>query len=318
MVTHVKEVRVHRCNERNSDSSCNIRALHRFVGRCVSSFHSILPYALVFLYFRFFVKTSWGGITYKSLLKKKLRTILLPQVTLAILNISVVVIFDVLLKHRLHLSEVDFVSPFGNWFLITLFLMEMIAVPVITLIRDKKFLSLITCVIFVAFCCVSYKEIMYVQQTLAALVFGLLGYLCRPLLDVYSTNKYNFSGFGWIVLLITAMCSMCNEPIGMYINQYGYKILFLAVALLGIFSLSDISVSLQNTGFIQWCGKHSIILYILHPLVIKVVINLSSMFFSSFVYSRYPYYIFTFLVVMVILVPLASFCDKNLKFAFGK
>lgn len=194
----------------------------------------------------------------------------------------------------------------------------MLAVPLITLIRDKKFLVLITCTVFAVFCCVSYKEIMYVQQTFAALVFGLLGYLFRPLLDTYSTNKYNFSGLGWIVLLITAICSMYNEPIGMYINQYGDKFLFLAVALLGIFSLSDLSVSLTNTRFIQWCGRSSIILYILHPIIIKTVIYLSSLCSTTFEYYRYPCYIFTFLAVMVILTPLTYLCDKYLKFAFGK
>lgn len=196
--------------------------------------------------------------------------------------------------------------------------MEMIAIPMITLIKNK-YVLFFALIIFVAlFCVIDYREVRYVQQTLAALMFGFTGYLCKPLLDKYNSYKSSFKGMGWITLLIVAILSMYNVPVGMYINQYGNKAIFIITSILAIYSVFDIAVSLRNTSFIQWCGKASLILYILQFSIIRVVISICSKMLPSVEYSQYPCYIITFLIVMAILVPATCFCQRYCKFAFGR
>lgn len=211
------------------------------------------------------------------------------------------------------LAEVDYLRPFGYWFLITLFLMEMLAIPLVTLVRNKKVLAIITIILFVLWCGVDYTAISYVQQTLAALIFGLAGYLSKPLLV-----KHKPKNLGWITLLTVAVMSMYNDPIAMYLNEYGNKIWFLLVALLGIYSVFDISVSLRNTNFFQWCGQESIILYVLQFSVIRVVVAACTMLIPSFSGSLYPCYIIAFFIVLIILIPCTWVCSNYLRFAFGR
>lgn len=254
----------------------------------------------------------------KNVFIKKIRSILLPQVTLGLLSIATTVIFDVALKHSIGLSDVGYLTPFDNWFLPTLFLMDMIIIPIITYIKSKRIISFIALLAFVFFAFTEYQDIHYVQQTLAATFFGLCGYLTRHYLDAINEGCSKYKGMGWIALLIVALLSACNDPIGMYINQYGNKLMFLLTSVLGIYGVYDLSISVKNSSFLQWFGRQSIILYILQFAVIRVVIAFTSMLIPNFIFDSYPSYILSFLLSLLMLVPSTLICSKYLKFAFGK
>ena len=196
--------------------------------------------------------------------------------------------------------------------------MELMVVPIITIVDNRKIQTVLTAIVFVIFYYVSYKEIQYVQQVLAASVFCLFGYITRPWLDKFATGNHRFKGFGWIALIIVAILSTMNETVGMYINQYGNKVMFLLTGIIGIYAIYDFSISLKNTSFIQWCGRQSIIIYILQFALIRFVIALQGMLSSNFCFDVYPSYMVTFIIVLTLLVPITKFCDKYLKFAFGK
>lgn len=289
-----------------------IGSLQNSTARFILSFH--MP--LFFFISGCFLRPVLGGV--KSLIIKKMRSILIPQVTLALICIAVTILFDVLMKRSISIIEVDFLKPFGNWFLITLFLMEMIAIPVITIIKNRKALVITTLALFWIFSVTDYESIAYVQQTLVASGLGLAGYLCKPWIERYNDSASKCKGFGWIVLLVVALLSMCNAPIGMYLNQYGNKILFVITSLIAIYGVFDVSVSLKNTSFIQWCGRESIILYVLQFSFIRVVLSVCTMIIPTFEYYQYPFFIFCFLVVLTMLIPATWFCGKYLKMLFGR
>lgn len=251
----------------------------------------------------------------KSLCIKKLRTILLPQITLGLICIATTILFDVIIKRTIGITDVDYVTPFGNWFLPTLFFMEMAMLPIIFNVKDRKLLGVITVLVFTVFYFTKFTGIQYVQQTLAALIFGLLGYITRPWLDKYNESVSKYKGMGWLALLLVALLSTYNEPVGMYINQYGNKLMFLLTSLIGIYAILDISVSLKNTTFLQWCGQVSIIIYILQFFLIRV-----GMFISSYMTggNNHCGYIMTFFIVMILIVPMARVCNDYLPFLFGK
>lgn len=288
---------------------------------CIGSLKE--PFAMFVLSFHmplfFFISGAClkmeGG---KTVFFRKIKSILLPQVTLGFFSIATTIIFDVALKHSIALEDIDYLTPFDNWFLPTLFLMDMIIIPTITYIKSKRILSFIALLAFLLFAFTEYQEIHYVQQTLAATFFGLCGYLTRHNLDVINESCSKYKGIGWIALLMVALLSACNEPIGMYINQYGNKLMFLLTSVLGIYGVYDISISAKNSSYLQWFGRQSIIVYILQFAVIRVVIAVTSMLIPNFIFDSYPFYILSFLLTLVILVPSTLFCSKYLKFAFGK
>lgn len=242
----------------------------------------------------------------------------MPQITLALISIVVNILLDVFLKKNITIAEVDYLKPFGSWFLITLFLMELLAMLIITLINSRKGLCYVVIIIFSIFSITDYTSVMYVQQTLAALIFGLLGYLCKPIIEHYSDSMSSLKGLGWFVLMIVLLLSQLNLPIAMYINQYGNKFNFVITALLAIYSILDISVSLKNTAFFQWCGRESIILYIFQFAIIRLVLSALTISIPSFQYDEYPYYFISFLFAMLLLIPLTRFSSKYFKFAFGR
>ena len=90
---------------------------------------------------------------------------MLPQITLALLSLFATILFDVLLKKSITINDVNILKPFGAWFLIALFLMEMIAVPMISIIKNRKVLAGVTLLILGIFSITDYVGILFVQQT---------------------------------------------------------------------------------------------------------------------------------------------------------
>lgn len=127
--------------------------------------------------------------------------------------------------------------------------------PTVVKVKNRKLLGLIAVLVFIVFYFTKYTGIQYVQQTLAALVLGLLGYITRPWMDKYNESVSKYKGMGWLALLLVALLSAYHDPVGMYINQYGDKLLFLLTSLIGIYAILDISVSLKNTTFYSGMGK---------------------------------------------------------------
>ena len=261
---------------------------------------------------------SNSGMRVGKYIMKKIKQLLVPQITLTLITLCSIYVIDVILTKKMSLSDISFGSLFGYWFLPVLFFMYVLMFPIVSLIKSRRTIINIAFALYVVFLITEYNGITYVQQTLCALVFGFMGYLIRPYLDKYLASKSLYKGLGWVSLLLCAIISFYNEPVGMYINQYGNKFLFTLTSVLGIFFIFDISVSLRNSLFLQWCGRESIIIYVMQFLVVRIVMALLSSIVPGFFYSIYPFYIITFLTVLVILVPIVWFSDRYLRWAFGK
>lgn len=285
-----------------------IGSLKNPVAGIVLSFHMPL-----FFFISGSCMTQYGGG--KNWIIKKAKAILLPQLTLGLICIGSSILFDVVMKRSLSLSEVDYISPFGNWFLPVLFLMELLLMPIITAIKNRLLVALSAILVFILFYFTDYSAITYVQQTIGALVFGLLGYATRPLLDKYDQSNSKYKGFGWLALLLVVLLASINDPVGMYINQYGNKCLFLLTSLVGIFGILDVSVSLKNTSFLQWCGRVSIIIYILQFFLVRVGMACTAFIAPS---DSQVGYIITFFIVLTMIIPLSVICNNKLPYLFGK
>lgn len=278
------------------------------LAKLILSFHMPLFFFISGMVFR-----PSGGV-----FRKKAKTILIPQITLGVIGVLVTWLLDVHYLKRI--AEVNVLAEFSAWFLPVLFICEIIMNYVIPKVRNNVFLIVFAIISFVIFCFLDTNKIIYIQQIFAAIVFAILGYLCRPYLDRCNENKSSFSkisGLGILLILFVAILSSMNLPIGMYMNQYGNKPLFLITAILGILSIAEISLSIGNSKILQYLGRVSIILYVYQFTVIRFVMAIINRLFSTS-NDVYPFYIIIFIVTMLLLVPLVMFSDKYLYWAFGR
>ena len=280
--------------------------------KAIISFH--MP--LFFFISGFCFKRKEGLNEFFGFLCKKTRTLLIPQITLGVLLIIVSVVFNVIIQKNLTIKEVDFISPFDNWFLPTLFFAELLLFPIIDHVSTRKGLVVLLFILIVCFFLVSYNAIHYVQQVLCALLFSLAGFISRPWVEEY-ISRFPI-GYGWLALIIVAIVSTYNVPVGMFMNQYGNKGLFLLTSFLGIYGIFDISISIRSNSFFEWSGQKSIILYVMQGCVIRFVEIILSIIIPGFQSLQYPNYLITFVLVLLFLVPITFLCDKYFKFAFGR
>ena len=123
---------------------------------------------------------------------------------------------------------------------------------------------------------------------------------------------------GVLLLAISALSifSSVNNPIMMYANNYGNFALFILTSLIGIFVILTISKMLVENEFLNFCSDCSIILYMIHPAILRFLHKITSVIFGS--YDIYPYYFVTFGLLFIIAVPAAYIIRKYIPFLFGK
>lgn len=105
-----------------------------------------------------------------------------------------------------------------------------------------------------------------------------------------------------------------QTPILMYINDYGNKLCFLAIAILGIFASVDVSCSIKRQWFLEWAGKFSIIIFITHfyyYVSIEEFLQEYQIFFNSLTIF------FQFLLVTFSEFFIVWFVNKYLPFIIG-
>ena len=121
-----------------------------------------------------------------------------------------------------------------------------------------------------------------------------------------------------LIFGLVAILSYYNQPIGMFLNEYGNKVMFLVTAILGVFATLDLSCVLANSKKLAWFGKNSIIIYVTHFQILGVVNWVLQRVFDSLIYGHYPYYVIVFLILLLIEIPVIIFCQKYIPFLFGK
>lgn len=256
------------------------------------------------------LNVNWGG----DFFIKKLRTIGVPQLTLVLLNCIVGIFVDVFVLKRYTLSEADWYGAVMPWFLPTLMLMFYLLYPIIKYCKSNKAIYCVTLLIVLCFCLIDNNEVYIIQQVLCALVFGLLGYLFRNSLDRWTVISSNIKGCGWILLIVVAIIADNKEPVLMYINQYGNKMEFFLIATIGVLATFEISSNIKSAPLLSYIGRNSVIVYIFHFSVIKIVRAFTNrLSLESF---NNPFLLFV--VVFFITILIVQIVNKYALFIVGK
>ena len=125
---------------------------------------------------------------------------------------------------------------------------------------------------------------------------------------------------GDIVLLVVSsaliiVLSLYNKPVLMYENSYGNVLISLVTAFLGYYALSDIAKLMHENVFLQWCGKNSIIIYVVHFSIVQgtrgILVRVLPLPMEILGWI-------VFVVAGLIVLAVGKICERHFMFAFGK
>lgn len=283
------------------------------VNRFVLSFH--MP---VFFYLSGMC-AKISDVTFAAWASKKARGLLIPQLTLAVIVFVYAATSQGVSVHTL-------VDSLLVWFLPVLYICMLLFWWLARLANNtvKVWLPLL-CFIAAAAPLVDHLGVdvcpIRPETVLASLFFFCFGYVWR-LVDLEANYFSNSIMWAAVVLLMPILfaLSQMNAPIAMYEGSFGSWPLFFFTATIGILWVCLLARLLEETNFLVWLGRTSIVMYVLHfrfiALLRAIVVRVLPV--AGFSLGANEMAILLFVSTMVILVPFVNFCDKYLGFLFGK
>lgn len=266
--------------------------------------------------------------SFDIVINKKLKRLLIPQTTLAILSLLYNFFIGKLALHTATLEELNIFYCFFRWWFLLVMAQVVIAWEVLIRVC-KNHLFWAECILF-GICIIYIFAVvpqgvsgpLYIAVTPVAFGYYLAGNFLHRVETILKDNQISsrFTRVSNIVLLfvsgtIMVELSLYNKPVLMYENSYGNVLISLATAFLGYYVLSDIANLIRKNEFLQWCGKNSIIIYVIHFSIVQgtrgILVRLLPL----------PIEILGWIVFWVagLIVLIAShICERYFKFAFGK
>lgn len=150
-----------------------------------------------------------------------------------------------------------------------------------------------------------------------AFLFCYLGYCVKQNAREIESNKISC----WILLgTVVVVISAVNAPVAMYENKYGNILLFFFGAISGIIFVCGLSKGLEKNVLLGWYGRNSIIVYVLHFSMIKILHFIGKRIFPHVIQSNYTYPInwCYFGLITLLMIPTILFCNRFVPFLFGK
>ncbi len=278
----------------------------------------ILSFHMPIFFFISGLCTSNKKQSFFAMLKKSVFTMFIPIITMGLINIAVSILIDVIVTRNLLWQDVKYLSAFANWFL-----WSMLVVKILHWIKEKipyKWIYLITAVIELAGAVCLYIfniNAGILMQALVGAFFFDIGIILKNMLNSMESQKFGGGGV-LIIAIFSVLCflSRMNTPIMMYSNDYGNIAVFFVTSTLGIAVVFGVSKILNENKFLNFCSDNSIILYMIHPAILRFLHKLTSVLFGG-IYV-YPNYFVTFGLLIVIAVPITWIIRRTIPFLFGK
>lgn len=274
----------------------------------------ILSFHMPLFFFISGLSSSKNRMTFFTMLKKYVFTMLVPIISMGIINILVSIIIDVVITKNMAWHELQYFSFFKNWFLWSMFIVKLLQWIKEKVSFDVTHIITAAVELSVAVCLYVFKvETGIIMQALVGAFFFDLGIVLKKKITEIKADK--FFGGGLAVSML-CLLSYANNPIMMYANNYGNFALFLITSMLGIFAVLISSKMLVENKLLNFCSDCSIILYMIHPAILRFLHKLTSVIFGN--YDIYPNYYVTFVLLFIISVPSAYIIRKYIPFLFGK
>lgn len=271
----------------------------------------------------------------KSFVWVKVKTVLLPVITLGMSGSLIVALLMKFLMHKSVNWQAVFVNPFIqcgerdlDWFLPAIFVSLLVFYGLVKLLKDKLvFLNISSFALaFLSYLFIKKVGVdvpWHVDTALVALPFVSIGYSLRKssLLD----KMKNISG----ALVFAVLCAGFGETntilfdtVEMRVNWYGNIFLFYLSAISGCLMLIYISRIISESKCLEFIGKNTIIFYSFETIqyffnfILKTVCGISTVF--SLWYIKAPLTVVAIIGIIVCYSILAMLIDKICPQIVGK
>lgn len=294
------------------DVARGIAILLVILGHCIGNLSDpgnrfILAFHMPLFFFLSGMCVSEKSIPIKDYLVKKVQTLLVPQILLGSLNFVL---------------NREGISDFLAWFLMVLFYVSILfyflqRTQVFDSGLGKVLVLIVDLGLIIGMSCLNTTTLLHFEIVPMAFLFYYLGYCAKHHDWKVVPNKTSCWIFlGPVVVAISAV----NTPVAMYENNYGNIILFLIAAISGIVFVCELSKCLEKNVLLGWYGRNSIIIYVLHFSMIKILHLIGRKVFPQIAQSNYlyPFNWCYFMAIALLMVPAILFCNRFVPFLFGK
>lgn len=298
-------------------------SLEHPLNKMILSFHKPL-----FFFLSGMVAKSYShGQSRKNYFFKKVRTLLIPQITLGVITIVYDVLFTAVMKKG-SLLEIDYLYCFWRWwFLEVLFVTTLVFYYLSSLVNINGTHTKITIILidvvliglFVYVIPYPSASPFYLNVVPMAFLFYFGGYLSKTVMTKEVTTRSLISLAG-SSLLVLVVFSQMNSSVTMYNNNYGNVVFFFVSSAAGITLVWCLAGILKKSKVLRWFGVNSIIVYvwqfklaefwknIVEIMVEKRVIIPSDMLMT----------IVAFIASVICVVPIVVFSNKFFPYIYGK
>jgi fucose 4-O-acetylase-like acetyltransferase len=273
-------------------------------------------------------------LDFKSFIKKKAKSLLLPYL---IINIFVYIINFIL--SQLGIKTINslfsyiigtvysnnhvFIAPSGTtWFILTLFLTEILFYIIHKISKDDTQLFFFTAICGIVgylsyLCDYNLNTPWHFNVVFTAIVFYLVGYLITKHIEkiqiLFKSKKKMFI-YGLILGMIGVACAYFNRRVSMHGNLYGSITLFYISSFSSIFGLIFlIKLMLEKNYLLKEIGKYTLF-YLGYQ---NIVIHLYNYFFPIFK-TNDLYFFLLAIIVTLVMFPFAMLVYKKLPIFIGK
>ena len=262
-----------------------------------------------------------------TVIKKKIKRLLIPQITLAILSLLYNFFIGKLILHTATAEELNiFYCFFRWWFLLVMAQVVIVWEVLIRICRnhliEAEGVLLGICIIYTFIVPQGVSGPLYIAVTPVAFGYYLAGNMIHKAGTILKDRQMGekITGNGGIVLLLVSgvlitVLSLYNKPVLMYENSYGNVLISLVTAFLGYYVLSDIAKLMHENVFLQWCGINSIIIYVVHFSIVQgtrgVLVRVLPLPMEILGWI-------VFVVAGLIVLAVGKICERHFMFAFGK
>lgn len=248
----------------------------------------------------------------KEYIVKKIYTLIIPSLTMFVWDTS----------YHLIVGDYDgwstIIRCFFNWFLWVLFYVSILHFTFRNVHKSPPRLCIMLLILMILFVTTQFIKLetpIHLEIIPMAMFFYELGHLFGQKVIAFK--------FEWRIMLISipvlSVVSFINDPVLMYINEYGNVLLFCISATAGILTVIEVSKLFERyyenriIKMLAFIGQNSLIIYILHFKIIVIVKYVIGLFSNN----RYVL-LLGYPIMIAMFFPIIMFCNRWLYFLFGK
>lgn len=265
------------------------------VGKLILSFHMPLFFFISGFLLRYKEAYNKDGISFIVDLFKKL---IVPYFTFEMINLAISLVIRPYYKNALSetfalqsiflcINNEGYEGLMNNrlWFFEALFVAECLLYFICRFLKfykkDKKYYYILVSMVCFAgsfgMQVILDKRLPFtIDIAVMALAYMCLGYATVELIENYrASSKKLYAVVLFFSFLVLLLCTIPNEPVLMYLNQYGNYLLFIMGSFAGIaFSVTFVFMMItlkKNYHIVMWLSRNSLLIYPIHLFILSTV-----------------------------------------------